>query len=46
MGGALHSSPTKQVQKGKQKMAEGDVYEEVIHEEDDLHETKIDFEIF
>ena len=43
VGGALPSSPTKQVHKGKKKMAEEDVDEATIHDEDDLHETETDF---
>ena len=45
LGGALPFSPIKQVQKGKQNMAEEDVHEEAIHEEDDLHERETYFDL-
>lgn len=41
MGGALPSSSTKQVHKGKEKMTEVDIK----HEEEDLHEIEHDFDL-
>lgn len=41
VGGALPSSLTKKVQKGKEKMTE----EKIKHEEEDLHETEQDFDL-
>ena len=45
MKGALPSSPIKKVQKGKGNMVEEDIHEATIHDEDDLHETEIDFDL-
>ena len=37
--------PNRHDHKGKQRMAEEDVHQAAIHDEDELHETEIDFDL-
>lgn len=43
VGGALRSSPSKKVHKGKEKITEVDIQED-IHEEENLYEIEVDFD--
>ena len=43
--GALPSSLAKQVDKGKQKVTEADIQEEIRHEEENLHKTDMEFDL-
>lgn len=43
--GTFPSSLEKPVYKGKQKMTEANIHEEIRHEEGNLHETKMEFDL-
>ena len=43
--GALPSSSEKQVDKGKKNMTEADIKEDIRHEERNLHETQMEFDL-